>query len=255
MICALAVAAALLTPSREALVERWLDGNAAHSTSRLESHGAGSAPPRDLRALAQRELSTPLRYQLTAPAGAVADEPLWARAVEWLNDRWQEISRRLFGHMQVNSRQAAGIGAGLLIVIGLGLAFVAVLLVRSVGRARSRESIASQRIDPPVDPQSRYREACDAARRGDYGGACVLLFAATIALLALRGTIAIRRSATVGDLRRDLRAENAQLIPSFDTVAGAFVERAYAEREVDEPRWRRAREAFDALALALSAAG
>jgi hypothetical protein len=255
VICAVVAAIGLVTPSREVLIERWLAGNPAHASIRLESRGAAAAPSFDLRALAERELNTPFRYQLTGPPGTVTEEPLWVRALQWLGDRWQEISRRLFGRIHVSSSQAAGIGVALLIVIGLGLALVAVLLARAVMRTRSPASVASAPMESPADPQAWYREACDAASRGDYGGASLLLFAATVALLAQRSTISVRRSATVGDLRRDLRAENAKLVPSFDTVAGAFVERAYAEREVDEPRWRRAREAFDALRLALSAAG
>ncbi len=251
MICALAVAVALTAPAREALIGRWLAANPAHTAAQLESHGAAGAPPRNLSALAKRELSTPGRYQLSQPAVAAIGEPWWARALDWIADRWQQLWQRLFGRVHVNARQAAGVGYALLVLVGLGLLAVVVLIVRAVARVRSRTSLASQRIDLPPDPQARYKEACDAASHGDYGAASLLLFGATIALLALRGTVAVRRSATVGDLRRGLRTHDVRLIPPFDTVAGTFVERAYAERAVDESRWRQARDAFDVLRAVL----
>jgi hypothetical protein len=41
-----------------------------------------------------------------------------------------------------------------------------------------------------------------------------------------------------------LRAHDAPLIAAFDAVAAPFVQKAYAERSVDEPQWHRARDAF-----------
>ena len=96
-------------------------------------------------------------------------------------------------------------------------------------------------------PTALYRLACAAASRADYGGAALLLFAATVALLDREGAVDGSSSATVGDLRRELRARNAALIGAFDTVAGPFVQKAYAERAIDEPQWDRARHAFVTL--------
>jgi hypothetical protein len=58
----------------------------------------------------------------------------------------------------------------------------------------------------------------------------------------------------VGDLRRELRAGDAALVPAFDAVAEPFVARAYAERAVDAPQWSRARAAYDSF-VALSSKG
>jgi hypothetical protein len=93
---------------------------------------------------------------------------------------------------------------------------------------------------------------CGKSRRvrcggGEYGTAALLLFGATVALLDGRGAVAASRSATVGDLRRELRARDAPLVAAFDAVAAPFVEKAYAERRVDEPQWHRARDAFVVL--------
>ena len=68
-----------------------------------------------------------------------------------------------------------------------------------------------------------------------------------VALLDRQGAVDASASATVGDLRRELRAHNARLVAPFDAVAAPFVQEAYAERTVDEPQWHRARDAFAAL--------
>jgi hypothetical protein len=68
-----------------------------------------------------------------------------------------------------------------------------------------------------------------------------------VALLDRRGAADGTASATVGDLRRELRASDARLVAPFDAVAAPFVQEAYAERAVDEPQWHRARDAFATL--------
>jgi hypothetical protein len=68
-----------------------------------------------------------------------------------------------------------------------------------------------------------------------------------LALLDRRGAANLSSSATVGDLRRDLRARHREMLAPFDAVAATFVQRAYAERAIDEPQWERARAAFVAL--------
>jgi hypothetical protein len=248
VICALVAAAALVTPSREELIDRWLHANRAHSVARLESPARNGGPPRDLRALAQRELAVPGRYQLTAPAPAARSEPWWARAWDWVTDRWRQLWKTLSSRVHVSERAANGIGDGLLVLIGLVLLFVAARILRGIQISRSAARVHAEPLAASLDPQALYRDACAAATRGEYGNAALLLFAATVALLDRRGAAAGGRSATVGDLRRELRGRDATLIPAFDAVSAAFVEKAYAERVVDAPQWRRAQTAFETLA-------
>jgi hypothetical protein len=230
--------------SRQALVERWLHANRAHSLAQLQSTAHGAPAPPDLHALGQRELAIPGRYQITEPPSQTAGEPWWLRALQWLHDRWDQLWRALFGHVHVSARTAGGIGDVLLVVVAVALLYAGFLVLRNVGRARSAARLRAEPLAAPPDPQSLYQRACDAANRGEYGSAALLLFAATIALLAGRGTISGSESATVGDLRRALRSGDAKLIPQFDAIAAPFVERAYAERFVDAPQWLRARNAF-----------
>jgi hypothetical protein len=247
VIAAIVAAAALATPSREALIARWLHGNHAHTAAHLSSPLRNApGPPANLQALAQRELAVPGRYQL-GEASAPYTEPWWVRVVRWLHDRWEQFWRALFGRVHVGESTANHIGDALLTLVGLALLYAAWLILRNVSRARSAARPRGEPLAALPDPQSLYQRACDAANRGEYGPAALLLFAATVALLDGRGAIAESESATVGDLRRALRSINAKLIPQFDAVAAPFVQRAYAERNVDAPQWQRARLAFTVI--------
>jgi hypothetical protein len=247
VIVAAAAALALAEPSRDALVERWLRANRTHSPARLESGPpVRTAEPPDLRGLVERELAVPGRYRL-APAVAVS-EPWWMRLWEWLSERWQRLWSAIFARIHVGRAAAASIGDVLLVLVGLLSIFVVVRLLMNFHLVRSAAPLESTPLEGRLSPRALYKEACSAASGGDYGCAAVLLFAATVALLDRQGTVEAARSATVGDFRRALRGRNAALIPSFDAVAAPFVQRAYAERAVDELEWRHAREAFESIA-------
>ncbi len=247
MIVAAAAAFALVAPSRDALIERWLRANHTHSTARLKSGPpVRTTEPPDLRGLAERELAVPGRYRLASPAAEVW-EPWWMRLWEWVSERWRRLWSAIFARVHVGRAAAASIGDVLLVLVGLLLIYVVVRLLMNFHLARSTALLESTPLEGRPSPRALYKEACSAASRGDYGGAAVLLFAATVALLDRQGTVEAARSATVGDFRRALRRRDAALIPSFDAVAAPFVQRAYAERAVDELQWRYAREAFESL--------
>ncbi len=248
MILAAAVAVAL-APSREALIERWLRANKTHAVGYLHTvpRARENAAVPDLKMLAQRELAPPGRYRLAqSPAPR---KPWWSGIWDWIAGRWQQFWHTLFGHVRVGSTTAASIGDVLLAIVALILLITIVRLVRNIQITRAASSGA--RAEPLRDapPAAElYRQACDAANRRDYGAAALLLFAATVALLDARGAVVANRSATVGDLRRQLRASDANLVDPFDAVAAPFVQRAYAERAVGEPQWNRARFAYQELA-------
>jgi hypothetical protein len=244
VIAAIAVAAALTSPSREALAERWLHANRSHSAASLESPARGSVPPPALGALAQRELAVPGRYRLTQTAPYPEQDPWWVQLLNWLGDRWRDLWRSLAGRVHVSAAQAEGFGDGLLAVVALGLLFVIYRILLNIRIARRTARVESEPIAPPLTARALYRRACAAASSGEYGEGVLLLFAATVALLGARG------SATVNDLRCDLRGGRATLIPQFDAVAAPFVERAYAERRVDATQWNRAQASFAALLAA-----
>ena len=247
MIVAVAVAAALATPSREALVQRWLHANRAHSAASLHAPGRTAPLPPNLQALAQRELASPGRYNLTETPMPPARESLWQRLLSWLGDRWDRLWRSLSERVHFSERTANGIGWALLAVVALILLWVAVRLLVNLQLVRSRKRLDAQSLQELPDPQSLYQQARDAAGQGEYGRAARLLFAATVALLDLRGAVSGNRSATVGDLRRDLRSKDAALVAQFDAVAAPFVQSAYAERAVEASQWERAERGFSRL--------
>jgi hypothetical protein len=250
-VIAAAFAAAVATPAREALIEQWLRADRTHTVARLNSAPAAApaekrAQPPDLQALAARELSIPGRYQIANPPPP-SYEPWWTHLWRWLHDRWQRFWQAAFGRVHVGRQTAANIGDVLLVLLGLLVIFVAVRLLVNLQLARDASRTASGALEEPPSPRALYRDASSAASRGDYGAAALLLFAATVALLERRGDVKDARSATVGDLRRELRARDAALVVGFDAVAAPFVQRAYAERPIDEPQWQRARDAFDRM--------
>jgi hypothetical protein len=246
VIAALAATVALAAPSREALIERWLHADRAHARAQLESPPHHSAPAVNLRALAQGELASPGRYQLTELPPPPVRDPWWMPAWHWLADRWNQFWNAVFARVHVGPSGMRGIGEALLAAIGLLLLYVAIRLVTGI-YARRPAPAAAEPLAARPDSAALYRQACDGANRGDYGSAALLLFAAMVALLDVRGTIAGERSATVGDLRRELRAGDAALVPAFDAIAAPFVEKAYAERAVGAPQWQRARDAYEQL--------
>jgi uncharacterized protein DUF4129 len=233
---------------REALVERWLAANRDHSVAHLNSAPkATNGAPSDLLDLVQRELSTPGRYQIAKPVLPAAIKPWWLQLWDWLSDRWQHFWNALFGHVHVGRGQAASVGDVLLVLIGLLFVFVLFRLLRDLQFARRSPATQFEPLVEAPSPRALYREACDAAARGDYGTAALLLFAAMVLFLDRRHAVALTSSATVGDLRRSLRAGNGALVAPFDAVAAPFVQRAYAERPVSESQWNTARAAYETL--------
>jgi hypothetical protein len=248
VIFAAAVAVALAAPSRELLIQRWLRADARHTAARLHSGppAARSAPVPDLQALAQTELATPGRYRLAQPVAA--PKPWWSGIWGWITDRWQKFWRGLFSRVSVGKETAASAGDVLLAIVALILLITIVRLVRNIQITRA--ATANTRAEPLGDvpsPAELYQQACAAASRGDYGAGALLLFAATVVLLDDKGAVVASRSATVGDLRRQLRARDKNLVDPFDAVAAPFVQRAYAERAIGEPQWNRARFAYQEL--------
>lgn len=232
--------------AREAAVGRWLAANRAHTVAQLNSApppARGAVP--NLHELVQAELRTPGRYHVVKPVLRAAATPWWLRLWDWLSDRWQQFWDALFGHVHVGRAQVASIGDVLLIVVGLLFVFVLIRILRDVQYARRAASAEFETLAEPPSPRQLYQDACNAAARGDYGTAALLLFVAMVLLLDRRHAITLTSSATVGDIRRALRAQNSAAVVAFDAVAGPFVQRAYAERPISESQWNMAREAYD----------
>lgn len=250
MIAVVAATVALAMASGEAAAVRWLAANRAHSVAQLNSvppAKSGAVP--NLHDLVHAELSTPGRYHIAKPAMPAAAPPWWLRVWDWLSQRWQKFWDALFGRVHVGRAQAASIGDVLLVLLGLLFLFVLIRILRDVQYGRGAASAEFEALAEPPSPRQLYQEACDAAARGDYGAAALLLFVAMVLLLDRRHAITLTSSATVGDIRRALRAQNSAAVAAFDAVAAPFVQRAYAERPVTESQWRTAREAYDRVKI------
>jgi hypothetical protein len=136
----------------------------------------------------------------------------------WLGDRWDQLWRSLSKRVHFSERTANGIGWTLLAVVSFIILWVAVRLLVNLQLVRSRRRLDAQPLEAPLDPQALFQKAREAASRSEYGRAALLLFAATVALLDLRGAVSGNRSATVGDLRRELRSTDASLVALFDAM-------------------------------------
>jgi len=200
-----------------------------------------------LHALVRRELAVPGRYQLAPRVVVPTEEPWWMRVWDWIADRWDALWHAVFSRVHLGRATAASIGDVVLVIVGLLLLYVAIRLLREVQFARAQRRAKAEPLAEPPSPGALYDRARAAAGRGEYGAAALLLFTATIALLDNRGDVEVASSATVGDVRRALRARNAPLLSAFDAVAAPFVQAAYAERPIDAAHWDRANEAFEAL--------
>jgi hypothetical protein len=208
-----------------------------------------TSPPPNLHALAQRELAIPGRYQLARVSPSTMPRPWWQQLLEWMAERWQQLWNVLFSRVHLGRSQAVSIGDLLLVLVGVALVYAGIRLIANLRFARTAANAAAEPLAEAPAPRSFYKQACTAANAGEYGRAALLLFAGTIVLLDRRGDVALRQSATVGDVRRALRARNPSVVLQFDAIAAPFVQTAYAERPIAQTQWDRARSAFEALWL------
>jgi hypothetical protein len=179
-----------------------------------------------------------------------AAEPWWARAWDWIATQWQKLWKAVFTRAHVGRQEAASVGDVLLLGVGALLIFVVVRLLRNVQSARSAAlAVATEQFEDRPTPRALYKRACACASTGNYGAAALLLFAATVALLDRQGAIGSVSSVTVGEMRRQVKADDSAITAaSFDAIAAPFVQAAYAERSIDELQWQRARAAFERAA-------
>jgi hypothetical protein len=231
--------------SRATLIARWSAAN-HRPPGVLESAQRYAPPPADLPALVRHEIASG-RYRLApAPPAPPVRRPWWLRAWDWLYDRWVQLWQAAFGKARLGRGGAVIIGDLLIAVAAGAVLWAALRLLRELAFERRRRAARYDELVPPPDASALYRLACERAAAAEYATASQLLFAATIAGLARRGTLADDRSATVGDFRRAL-GRDRRLLGAFDDVATAFVTSTYAELPVEPSSWERARSGYLAL--------
>lgn len=230
---------------RAVLIARWSAAN-HRSAATLERHAA-VPPPAILKALVAAELATRGRYQLTPQKPRPARTSPWLQFLQWVRDRWNDLWHAAFGRVHLGRGGAVAAGDLLIIVVALLLLFIGYRLASNLAIER-RAAARARKLDEPRDAAALYATACDFARSGDYARASAALFSAAVIALSARDIVRDDRSATVGDLRRTLRRESAELVGPFDEVAAAFVTGVYAERPLARDDWERALTGYRSLA-------
>lgn len=197
------------------------------------------------RAAAAAELAHPGRYDLVPPKTAARQKSLWERALDWIGKQWDRLWNALFGKVKVSQNERGAFGDLALAIVLLALIVAVVRLLAGVQIERaSRRGGAHEALGAQRSARALYWEAAALADRGDYAHAVRVLFMAAVTALDLRGVMHDDAGATVGELRRELRARDARLAEPFDRVAGSFVAAAYAEAPIGDADWRRARDAY-----------
>jgi hypothetical protein len=272
-VLAAALCAALLVPigagaatlSRDALVARWNATNEASvakivgakkraaaqtlldaTRARMQAVPSQVPDPAALRRTAAAEIAH--GYQLGTANAAPPPKTLWQQFVDWLGDRWNSLMKALFGkiHMSAGTGNiladlAIALFAGIVLFTGIRL-FTGWQFERGAGRSSYRN------LDPRASAHGLYLQACGLAQRGDFSGAVRTIFLAAIVALDFRGVVRDDASATVGEMRRVLRARDGDLVGAFDRVATPFVATAYAEIPVAGAEWESARAGYVEIA-------
>jgi hypothetical protein len=252
--------------AHDALVTRWVDANSTQIAaikdpkarakaqaaftnlrSQLVNEPASPEPLPDFSAAARRELAIPGAYQLTAKIAPPPQRTWMQQAWDWIKDQFMKLMQSLYGKVHLGAGGAIAIGDILIGAAVLALLFAVIRLLAEFQIDR-RKAAAFQALGASTDSRELYERAHAAARSGDFAVASRLLFAAAIATLDLRGVVAENPSATVGDLRRELRSRASTLIAPFDAVAAPFVASTYAERPVGTGDWDSAHAAYLKLA-------
>lgn len=214
--------------------------------------GAPSGPARApdaavLAAAARRELATPGRYRLRAPAAAPPAswwQLLWGAAI----DRWKQLVELLARSVRLGGPVRTTIG-DVLIVGFLGIVgYAAAQLIRSVQFRYDRRLTSNAPLENARSAQALFERADAAARSGDFATAIRVLFVAAVTLLDLRGVVRDRAGATINELRAALGPEHRHAEGAFAGIARQFSRVAYAEEPPGAEEWRIARDSYRALA-------
>ena len=168
--------------------------------------------------------------------------------MRWLGETWDRLWRSLSKRVHF-SGPGQGIGWTLLAVVAFVLSWIAVRLLVNLQLVRSR---TPRRASAPGSARSaralsKGARVCKPRR---VRAAALLLFAATVALLDLRGAVCAERTRR-GRFARELRSNGTHLSSTvFDAVAGPFVQTAYAERAVDAAHGQGGERGYSSLSEA-----
>ena len=202
-----------------------------------------AVPPYDIIQAVRAELAVPGRYHLAAPP---SQPSLLAQVWSWIVERWTQFWNVVVHRLSLTPGAAHAIGDAMVIVFGAVVVLgVVQILLRMELEAAARGGAVP--LEMPRSAQSYAIAAAQAASSGDYTRAVRLLFIAAVTLLELRGVVRDERSATINELRRELRSRDAALEAPFLDLARAYTSAAYAEQPLDANAWEHARLAYTRL--------
>ncbi len=214
---------------------------------RMQAASPVPQPSTNPSSLAKRELATAGRYDLAVHRNAVEPPNLLQKIWKWLIDHWNAFWSAISSRAHMGS-SVMQIGEFLLLLaVGGGIIYS---IVRLLGLAQVDPAQRRGTSSPLVrerNARALYLQALALAAAGRYAEAARLLFLAAITALDLRGVLRDDAAATVGEIRRILRARDGVSIASFDAIAAPFVAAAYAERPVAHDEWDRAERAYATL--------
>lgn len=198
-------------------------------------------PPHDLVRAVRAELAVPGRYHFSSPHGVRRS---WLElAFGWVSERYKEFLDALSRHLHVGPRGVALFGDVLIVLSVIAIGYVAARLLIALQLERSAHARTAG-FAPARSAHALYVRATESAGAGDYTRAVRMLFAAAVVLLDLRGVVRDDESATVNELRREVRRRNTSAEEPFVSIARAYTAAAYAEESLDARTWDAVRAAY-----------
>ena len=200
-------------------------------------------PPHNPRTLARAILADTARYHVTQPQVRERPKSWLQRAWDWAALQWGRLLHALLGNVRLRPKTGVALGGALLLLIALLSAAALAKVAGALWRGPAARA-PSAGATPLLTGAELYERSLAAAERHAFTRAFELLFAATIATLERRGVTRCEPSATVGDVRRDVRERAATLVAAFDAVAAPFTAAVYAARAPGHADWENANAAF-----------
>ena len=241
--------------SKERAVELRSVASTLRYLARTSTAPSTSVPRQDAGAAARAILAQAAYHVAQPQTAAPPQESIWARILDWIWTKIGELFSRLAQATDSVPLFGDIIGVVLIGLAVLGLGFVGYRLAD--GLLSRRRAARGFDAGTPLDRTATFDELRDAALRaaaaGAFAPAVALLFQASLRVLDRGFSIPYDPARTPGEYRRAVRRQADAIAGDFDVLARAFTAAAFAQTPVDEPAWRRAMEAFGAIARPLTA--
>ena len=207
-----------------------------------------ASPRVDAKAEARAILTDP-SYQAVELSDKPPPKTWWERFIEWLAGILERLFGGVFRAATAAPKLSEVLAIALLAVVALALVVVIYRFVRAyfLARPRRKPEEIGEIIGPAPVAGTLYAAAREAAARGQFARAVMLLFQAALVALDRARVVPFDAARTAGEYRRMVRRSRPAAFASFDRLAQTFSFAAYAERATNEPEWNDADGAYRAL--------